>query len=155
MSENTFDNETNIDQKNTNTEANDSERVSELEAEVSKLTAILKRRKEKDADREEDVQEVQKPITNNQGDSNYERLSLKVDYGYPDNIIDSIIKNGGKTALQDPLFKRVIDEMHQEHKNEIASNIDTGSKSAWEHKYSEKDLDNMTSEELEKILPHA
>lgn len=86
-------------------------------------------------------------------DSKYERLELKVD-GYPDSVIEDIIKLGGKKALDNPLIKKAVDDMVEQYKAEKATNISSSNQSEFEKKYSKEDLKSMPLSELEKVLPH-
>lgn len=158
MSENkTLNDEKNIDK--VNDEPVEEASVEEKEAEIAKLNAIIERKTKKvkilnDAIKDEPEKEEIPEIINPSLDTDrMDRLDLKMD-GYPDEIVEEIMKLGGKSALQSPITKRVVDEMHQEYRAETAANIDISNKSDWEKKYSHKDLENKSAEELEKILPH-
>lgn len=86
-------------------------------------------------------------------DTKYERLELKVE-GYPDKVIDDILALGGKKALANPLIKKAVDDLVEQYKADVATSINSSSKSDFDKKYSESDLQGMKIDELEKILPH-
>jgi polynucleotide 5'-kinase involved in rRNA processing len=65
------------------------------------------------------------------------------------------MKNGGEKALDNPYIKGTIDTMLQQKKAEAAVISDETGKSEIERKYSTNQLKGMSSEELEKLLPHA
>lgn len=134
--------------------------LEEKEAKVAQLNAIIERKTEKvkilnDALKDEPEKETPEIINpSSTGNEQMNRLELKVD-GYPDEIIDEIMKYGGKQALQSPIIKRVVGEMMDEHNADRAANISVSNKSDWEKKFTHKDLQGKSIEELEKILPHA
>lgn len=83
------------------------------------------------------------------------RLKLRVEHGIDDpEAIDFIMKNGGETALGNQYMKTAVDTILQQKRAEKAVEGEESSKSEFEKKYSTSQLQNMSSEELEKILPH-
>jgi hypothetical protein len=78
--------------------------------------------------------------------------------GYDEDEIDLIMRNGGPDILKDE--KNIITQgikvsREQKGAEEAASQVsDSSGLSDIERKYGEKDLRNMTKEDLEKLLPH-
>lgn len=96
----------------------------------------------------------EEPIKNESSDTRLDRMELKQD-GYPEEIVNSIMELGGKEALKNPILKKTVDDMLVQHNAERASGVSGGSTSSLSTKYSKEDLENMSVEQLEKILPHA
>jgi hypothetical protein len=84
-------------------------------------------------------------------DERFERLELQV-AGYKGEEVDFIMRNGGKSALADPLVTGAIDTLRAKAKSQDATPSGTG-KSYTYQKFGEKDLRKMSAEELEKIVP--
>lgn len=93
-------------------------------------------------------------VTNSSDSTRMDKLELRQE-GYPSDIVDSIMELGGKEALKNPVLKKAVDDMLVQHKANIASKVKSSSGSPSLNKYSKQDLDNMSVEELEKVLPHA
>ncbi len=84
-----------------------------------------------------------------------DRMELRQD-GYAPEVIDEIMKLGGKSALDNPILKKSADELQEAHVAEKAANdLDGGPNSVGETKLTNDDLKEMSSEEMEKVLPHA
>lgn len=79
-------------------------------------------------------------------------LELKID-GYSRDEIE-LIKEFGYDKVENPIVKKAIESMRQERKDKEAD-TQVSSKSAVHQKYTQQDLNNMSVEELRKILPHA
>lgn len=146
----TLDSEIDTDLENDEVQ-NDSDK----DAQIAKLTAIIKRKNLK-LGKLQEAGEVKsdKPIikkTNSKDDSRLERLELKLD-GIPDDIIDEILPLGGKEFLKTNIGKRVIDDMLEQRKAEQASEISSGGKSNISKKYSDAELRKMPTAELEKLI---
>lgn len=90
-------------------------------------------------------------------DKKIERLELKID-GYSEDEVDFIMANGGRAALSSPLVKTAIEASREkanaEKKSEDAS-PESSPKSPVFKQYTQEQMANMSSDELEKILPHA
>lgn len=117
-------------------------------ARALKSEAILERQKK----RREKPQEQPNP----QAPDRMDRLELKID-GYSDSEIDFIIKHGGKAALENEFVKAAIESTRAkaEAARKAQDATPSGTNSPIYRKFSQADLNNMSVEELEKILPHA
>lgn len=81
-----------------------------------------------------------------------ERMEL-IARGYKDDSeLDFIMKNGGKSALNDEFVKMAIDKRREENsaKEKVAMNV--SSKSSIERKYSNDELRSMSASDMEAIL---
>lgn len=127
---------------------------SDKDAQIAKLTAIIKRKNQKLAKLQE-TGKSDKPIIKKSNssldDSRLERLELKLD-GIPEDVIDEILPLGGKKFLQTSIGKRVVEDLLAQRKAEQASDITSGGKSDINKKYSEAELRKMSSAELEKLI---
>lgn len=84
------------------------------------------------------------------------KIKLKLDYGIKDpDAIDFIMKNGGEEALKNPFIKQTIDNMLTQKASEAAQVAEESQKTDFERKTTNEQLKAMSSEELEKVLPHA
>lgn len=103
---------------------------------------------------EEDKQET---VTNDSKDDVRKEIDeLKLaKMGYADEVVAEIMNLGGPEALNNPILKKSADALQKEHADKVAATIEDSTQSASVTKYSKEDLANMSSEELEKILPHA
>ncbi len=81
----------------------------------------------------------------------FARLELKTD-GYKGGEIDFIMRNGGPSAVNDPLVKAAIESLRKAEKSKDATPSGTN-KSPVYQKFTERDLKKMSLEELEKIVP--
>lgn len=145
-------------------------------AEVSKLTSIVNRKAEKvkalteslkdDEELDDDGNVIKKDPASTDKDkdvSNPDSDSLKKDVeelklskmGYDDEVIKEIMDLGGLSALDNSLIKKSADELQAEIAVRKASDIDEGSQGQTKTKFSKDDLSKMSSEEMEKVLPHA
>jgi len=158
----TPDSDTNTDQKNEvdieNMTAEELDAfVKERKAEVIKLNSIIERKGSIVKDLNEKVTDVdtEKPIIKPVSDSEaLERMELKVDYGYPDEVIEEVMKLGGKNALSNPITKKVADQMAKDIKTAQATDIPDGPNSSADRTIKVSDLDGLSSKEMEKLLPH-
>jgi hypothetical protein len=80
-----------------------------------------------------------------------ERIELRQD-GYSKEEVEAIMDLGGSKSLNNPLVKTAIEAMRNKQKSEDA-NIAPSSKSPVFKKFTQSDLNNMSSAELAKILP--
>jgi FtsZ-interacting cell division protein ZipA len=93
-------------------------------------------------------------INNSTESERLDRMELRQD-GYPPEVVDKIMELGGKEALKNPIVKRAADDLLAQHNAEKAGDIASGPNSTTKTKYSNEDLKEMSSEEMEKVLPHA
>lgn len=89
--------------------------------------------------------------TNTTDDERFERLELKTE-GYTSDEISFILKNGGRNALEDPYVKMAIDKSREDRRATESVAMNVSSKSAIERKYSQAELANMSSDEMEAVL---
>lgn len=101
-------------------------------------------------------------IINNPSSLNEDKVWEIADYireGYSREDVDFIMRNGGKKALQDPksIVSIALKTKREQVRAEQEANklADTSTMSEVERKYTPAQLANMSSAELEKILPHA
>jgi predicted metalloendopeptidase len=85
-------------------------------------------------------------------DDKLKELELKID-GYNKDEIE-LIKEFGYEKVSNPIVQKAIEVMRQERKSKDAD-VQVANKSAVYKKYTNEDLQNMSVEELRKILPHA
>lgn len=146
----TLDNDLDIDQENEEMQDD-----SDKDAQIAKLTAIIKRKNQKLAKLQTGDNKSDKPIIKKSNssfdDQRLERLELKLD-GIPEDVIDEILPLGGKKFLQTNIGKRVVEDMLAQRKAEQASDISSGGKSDINKRYSEAELRKMSSAELEKLI---
>lgn len=79
-----------------------------------------------------------------------DRLELKAD-GYSSEEIDAIMDLGGIKSLEKPLVQKAIKAMRAEQKSNEAK-VSPNSKSPVYKKFTQEDLNKMSSEEMEKVL---
>lgn len=99
-------------------------------------------------------EEAQKPTD----DSKLWEIAEMIQQGYTKADADFIASNGGKEALKDPnsYVSVAIRTVREQRKAEEASNATQSvGMSEVERKYTPEQLQNMSVEELEKILPRA
>lgn len=126
-----------------------------------KLFARIQKAKEKKA-KEQDA-----PNANNAAPSNddaakkasddsawKERMELKTE-GYNEDEIAFIQQSGGRKSLENQYVKQAIESMRAQKKAEAAAVETTAGKSEIEKQYTDEQLRNMSTAELEKILPKA
>lgn len=85
-------------------------------------------------------------------------IAEMIQEGYTRKDAEFIQKNGGRDALKDPasyVAVAMANIKEQRRAENAASMTDTSGGSAIERKYTQEQLQNMTAEELEKLLPHA
>lgn len=144
----TITSEENTDQENSGVD------VEAILAENAKLKSIIIRRKEKEEKNDD------KPIINNKTNPNedlakkIERMELKQD-GYPDEIIDEIMNQGGKSFIETKLGKLAIERVMEQHNAEKAVDVTSTIKSPTGKTITSQDLSGMSSAEMEKLLPKA
>jgi hypothetical protein len=84
-----------------------------------------------------------------------ETMELRIS-GYDEKEAEYIMRNGGKKSLEDEMVKAAIKAKREQAQAEAASvDTDSSNKSEIEKKYTPEQLESMTVEELEKILPKA
>ena len=84
---------------------------------------------------------------------NDEVFDLRMD-GYTKDEVKFIINNGGRQALDsNPYVKKAVEFMKEQRLAESAIPSNNGAKSDVEKKFTEAQLNNMSVEELLKILP--
>lgn len=143
----TITSEENTDQENEELD------IEALKAENAKLKSIIIRRNEKKEKNED------KPIINNTNPNDdlakkLERIELRQD-GYPEDIIDEIMSQGGKAFIETKLGKLAIEKVMEQHKAEQAVDVSSTIKSPTGKTITPQDLSGMSSAEMEKLLPKA
>jgi len=97
-------------------------------------------------------------ITKTEYTMNDEIVDLRLD-GYTKDEVAFIMKNGGRKELEDKnsYLSIAINTKKEQARAEAQANkiVDNSTLSEVERKYTPAQLEAMTSEELEKILPHA
>jgi hypothetical protein len=118
---------------------------------VEKLESALE-----DSDGEDDTSSdnITRQSSGGQDGDKLERIELKVE-GYDDEEIDFIMRNGGKDAVDDPYVQNAIEGIREEKEAEEASEAasDSGGGGEVVKGYTQEDLQDMSREELEEILP--
>lgn len=85
-------------------------------------------------------------------------IAEMIQEGYTRADAEFIQKNGGRQALNDPnsYVSVAVTNIREQRRAELAaSQTDTSGGSAIERKYTQEQLQNMSADELEKLLPHA
>lgn len=82
-----------------------------------------------------------------------ERLELKVE-GYSDEEINAIYELGGPAKRDNPIVKAALETIRTQNKSKEADQPIDGKMPVYK-KHSQSDLEGMSWQELEKILPHA
>ncbi len=83
-----------------------------------------------------------------------EAVDLRLD-GYTKEEVSIIMQNGGRKALENPVIKAGIEAVRTQRKAENAIPTQDTAKSEVERKHTKEQLQNMSAEELYKILPKA
>lgn len=96
--------------------------------------------------------ETKEVETSDVSSERFERLELRAD-GYSSDEIDEIMELGGSKVLKTKIVQSAIKAMRQEKKSKDASES-PDSKSPVYKKFTQDDMNKMSSKELEKILPH-
>lgn len=81
-----------------------------------------------------------------------ERIELRQE-GYSSEEVDEIMELGGRKVLKSKLVQGAIASMRKDKLRKTAE-ADSGTRSPVFKKYTREELNNMSSAELEKILPH-
>lgn len=148
-----------VEQEVTTTEENTEEEETQEEvltlkgddkAEYEKYKA-KKEERQRFAEKAKSNPQPQKPTYNVTADK-LERIELRQD-GYSKDEVEAIMELGGTKSLNNPLVKGAIDQMRSKSKSENA-NQPLNSKSPVFKKFTQEDLNKMSSAELAKILPH-
>ena len=127
----------------------------DYKAEAAKYKAIADRKakqldKLKEGLEEDETNKVTKEQPLSEAER-FERLELKVD-GYSDVEIDFLLKNGGKDAAGDEMVTAAIEAKRAKDKSEGA--VPEGdAKSPVFRRHTQNDLENMSLEQLEEIIP--
>jgi hypothetical protein len=133
-----------------------SDDVEKLKTTNSKLYARLKKTEAENKQLKSQTEVKEQPSKPNPSPSDDEwkaRIELKTD-GYTSQEVDAIMQLGGPKAVGNPIVQEAIASMRKRAKSEAATPSDTA-KSPVYKKYTQDELDAMSSTELEKILPHA
>ena len=145
------------EEEETTSESNEETQDDSITISKEKFKAMQRKAIAYDADSKAKPKVEEKVTINNKessiSDSKYERLELKVE-GYPDSVIDEIIKLGGKKALDNKLVKKAVEDLVEQYNADKATSINSSTKSDFDKKYNRSDLASMPLSELEKILPH-
>lgn len=80
-----------------------------------------------------------------------ESIELKTD-GYSAEEVEFIQRNGGRDKIDDPFVKAAIDSMRKQKQAENAAVTDAAPKSDIEKQYTDQQLRDMPTAELEKLL---
>lgn len=83
-----------------------------------------------------------------------EKMELKTE-GYSDDEIAFIQQSGGRKALENAYVKNAIESMRSQKKAELAAVDTTAGKSEIEKQYTNEQLRDMPTKDLEKLLPKA
>jgi hypothetical protein len=144
--EQTFD--LNLDEE---TQGDDTITVSKSEFSKLKRKAIAYDSKPKEADKPKEINRTEYTL-------NDEVVDLRLD-GYSKQEVEFIMKNGGRKTLEDKnsYVSIAINARKEQARAEAEASkaVDTTGKSDFERKYTPEMLQNMSKEELKKILPHA
>lgn len=131
--------------------------VETLKAEIAKKDAALKQVLARAKAAEAKAKEV-KPIVKEKEDkpsygANFDdALELRLS-GYTKEAVDFILKNGGIKSLDNPYVKAAVQSIKEQETAERSIPTNDSGKSDIEKKYTNEQLQNMSAEELEKILP--
>lgn len=94
------------------------------------------------------------PAAKPEDDKWREAMELKTD-GYSSEEVAFIQKNGGRAAIDDPFVKAALESIRNQKKAEAAQVSDATPKSDVEKQYTDQQLREMKTEDLEKLLPKA
>ena len=83
-----------------------------------------------------------------------EKMELKTD-GYSEEEITFIQQNGGRGAIDNPFVKAALESIRGQKKAEAAQVAGEAPKSDVEKQYTDAQLREMKTEDLEKLLPKA
>lgn len=83
-----------------------------------------------------------------------EKMELKTD-GYSEEEITFIQQNGGRAAIENPFVKAALESIRGQKKAENAQVAGEAPKSDVEKQYTDAQLRDMKTEDLEKLLPKA
>lgn len=122
-------------------------------ARAKKAEAELKALKSKSPEVKKEV--TPEPRVDKKGYDLDEVTDLRLD-GYSKEEVKFIMNNGGRKALaDDPFVKVAIEQIRTQKKAENAIPAEDTGKSEIERKYTAEQLNNMSADELYKILPKA
>jgi len=93
-----------------------------------------------------------KEIKNNEGANFDDMLELRLQ-GHTKEAVDFIMKNGGIKSLDNPYVKKAVEAISEQSKAESSIKTVDSNKSEIEQKYTTEQINNMSAEELYKILP--
>lgn len=157
-----MENETeNLDSLNLDEEINLEEPSEDVEKIKELNKKLYARAKQAEADKKvmaEQLKAKPQEINRTEYTLNDEVVDLRLD-GYTKADVEFIMKNGGRKTLEDKdsYVSIAINTRKEQARAEQESNklTDTTGKSELERKYTPEMLQNMSKEELKKILPHA
>lgn len=134
------------------------QRISELNKKLyARATKAEKKAKEKPQQTPPKTEtpkvEPQENINQKMLDERLDRLEL-TQQGYSPDEIEFIMRYGGKQVIEDPIVKAAIQTIRDQKKSEAATPEGSGGSPIFQ-KHTTDQLKNMTSEQLEKILPRA
>jgi len=149
--EDTTEDEVQDDEEEATPDASD-EDDTDWKAEALKYKSINERLNKKMAKPQVAPSKQRSDSSDNDIQEKFERLELKTD-GYSDDEVDWLMGIGGKSALKNKFTVRTIEAMRREAKSKDA-NPPIAAKSPIYKKHTKDELEKMSVEELEKILPH-
>ena len=122
-----------------------------------RLYARLKKKKPASADPATPAKPAEQqtpPAAKPEDDKWREAMELKTD-GYSSEEVAFIQKNGGRAAIDDPFVKAALESIRNQKKAEAAQVAGAAPKSDVEKQYTDQQLREMKTEDLEKLLPKA
>lgn len=137
------------------------EDVEVLKAEVAKKNEALKQVLARAKSAEAKLKEVKTPVETtpvvpakevNKGADFDDMLELRLQ-GHSKEAVDFIMKNGGVKSLDNPFVKLAVSAIKEQSMAEKSVKVPDSSKSEIEQKYTQEQLNNMSADELYKILP--
>ena len=127
--------------------------VAERDAEKAKNAKLYARLKKTETSKP--LEKVSTQATSPELSQELAIMKLKVDHGIKDpQAIEFLMKNGGEKALENPFIKQTMENMLKQKATEEAQIVEETQKSDFERKVTKEQMKAMTSEELEKVLPH-
>lgn len=106
-----------------------------------------------EAPKEKEETKINTPTEDTAMQQRLDRLELKAD-GYSPKEIDFIMKQGGLAAKDDEFVQEAIAALREKQKSQDAA-PEGSPKSPVYKKYTQAELQDMSVEQLKKILPHA
>jgi hypothetical protein len=134
-------------------EVAEDENVTLTKAEFSKLNRKAKAYDATKPKKEEVKERTDLSTKAEPSNEKLERMELRLD-GYSKEEVDEIMELGGTKVLGSKFVQSAIKAMRAEKKS-TSADANFSAKSPVFKKYTQEDLNKMTSTELEKILPHS